>query len=240
MYQWSILEYFCSPFFFFFLVSMFHQLHVCLCPAGELINLALYCERIRRRFWPEWFVDVEDFCYKDITEKSNSASRLPDLGLYSRTDTFQDNTPQPSRADTPRDLLSPESDPTGHSLYDSDMDTECSEIDQLKCWHTHIVHTAHTTRRHTTGGRCEPPVHNTAPTSSTAFVSAERFHSHNAAAKATVHVWCLRMLSPLCHSISCLLNILYWRKDTYLFEWMRECVDIELDQVRYRGEIIFK
>ncbi|TNM95041.1 hypothetical protein fugu_017800 [Takifugu bimaculatus] len=96
---------------------------------GELINLALYCERIRQRFWPEWFVDPEDFCYKDITEGSNSASRLPDLGLYSRTDTFQDNTPHPS----PQDLMSPASDPTGHSLYDSDMDTECSEIDQPKC-----------------------------------------------------------------------------------------------------------
>uniref|UniRef100_H3DFU9 Failed axon connections homolog, metaxin like GST domain containing n=1 Tax=Tetraodon nigroviridis TaxID=99883 RepID=H3DFU9_TETNG len=100
---------------------------------GELINLALYCQRIRRRFWPEWFVDPEDFCYKDISEESDSASRLPDLGLYSRTDTFQDNTQQPSHADTPRDLPSPESDPTGHSLYDSDMDTECSETDQLKC-----------------------------------------------------------------------------------------------------------
>eukprot|EP00066_Takifugu_rubripes_P006704 XP_003971685.1 PREDICTED: failed axon connections homolog [Takifugu rubripes] len=100
---------------------------------GELINLALYCERIRQRFWPEWFVDPEDFCYKDITEGSNSASRLPDLGLYSRTDTFQDNTPHPSRTDSPQDLMSPASDPTGHSLYDSDMDTECSEIDQPKC-----------------------------------------------------------------------------------------------------------
>lgn len=115
------------------MLLLFSQLHVSRCPPGELINLALYCERIRRRFWPEWFVDPEDFCFKDITEESDSASRLPDLGLYSRTDTFQDNTQQPSRADTPPDLLSPESDPTGHSLYDSDMDTECSEIDQLKC-----------------------------------------------------------------------------------------------------------
>lgn len=103
-----------------------------LSPPGELINLAMYCERVRRRFWPEWFVDLEDFNYKDITEESESASKLPDLGLYSRTDTFQDNT-HPSRTGTPRDLPSPDSDPTGLSLYDSDMDTECSEIDQLKC-----------------------------------------------------------------------------------------------------------
>lgn len=105
-----------------------------LSPPGELINLAMYCERIRRRFWPEWFVDLEDFCYNDTTEDSNSASKLPDLGLHSHSDTFQDNTQTPpSRTNTPKDLPSPDSDPTGHSLYDSDMDTECSEIDQLKC-----------------------------------------------------------------------------------------------------------
>ncbi|XP_008288919.1 failed axon connections homolog [Stegastes partitus] len=97
---------------------------------GELINLAMYCERIRRRFWPEWFVDLEDFRYSDATESVDSASKLPDLGLYSRTDTFQDDTHSHT---SPRDPPSPDSDPTGLSLYDSDMDTECSEIDQLKC-----------------------------------------------------------------------------------------------------------
>ncbi|XP_019947088.2 failed axon connections homolog [Paralichthys olivaceus] len=102
---------------------------------GELINLAMYCERIRRRFWPEWFVDLEDFYYTD-TEGSDSPSKLPDLGLYSCTDTFQEDTnTHISQAHTPQDVPSPspDSDPTGHSLYDSDMDTECSEIDQLKC-----------------------------------------------------------------------------------------------------------
>uniref|UniRef100_A0A3Q2CJC1 Failed axon connections homolog, metaxin like GST domain containing a n=1 Tax=Cyprinodon variegatus TaxID=28743 RepID=A0A3Q2CJC1_CYPVA len=88
---------------------------------GELINLAMYCDRIRRRFWPEWFVDLEDFRYDLTTEMSDTPSKLPDLGLYSRTDTSQET------------IYSHSSDPTGHSLYDSDMDTECSEIDQLKC-----------------------------------------------------------------------------------------------------------
>ncbi|XP_056438025.1 failed axon connections homolog isoform X1 [Gadus chalcogrammus] len=129
---------------------------------GELINLAMYCERIRRRFWPEWFVDLEDLCYRDDTDDSDTD--LPDLGLYSRTDTFQDDThthmhtphthmhtPPPahthghgpcSRAHTapplapflapPLELHSPDSDRTGHSLYDSDMDTECSEMEPLK------------------------------------------------------------------------------------------------------------
>lgn len=103
-----------------------------LSPPGELINLAMYCERIRRRFWPEWFVDLEDLCYSDTTDGSDSACKLPDLGLYSRTDSFQDDTHN-SRTRTPQDPPSPVSDPTGHSLYDSDMDTECSEMDQLKC-----------------------------------------------------------------------------------------------------------
>ncbi|XP_053301104.1 failed axon connections homolog [Pleuronectes platessa] len=103
---------------------------------GELINLAMYCERIRRRFWPEWFVDLEDFYYSDTDEGSDSHSKLPDLGLYSCTDTFQEDTkthtsPAPSPQDAPSP--SPDSDPTGCSLYDSDMDTECSEMDQLKC-----------------------------------------------------------------------------------------------------------
>ncbi|XP_034017678.1 failed axon connections homolog [Thalassophryne amazonica] len=104
---------------------------------GELINLAMYCERIRRRFWPEWFVDLEDLCYDDANVCSNSPSKGADLGLYSCTDTFQDDMRScPSHTRTSTDLHSPpasDSDPTGHSLYDSDMDTEASEIDPLKC-----------------------------------------------------------------------------------------------------------
>lgn len=107
-------------------------------PSGELINLAMYCERIRRRFWPEWFVDLEDFRYGDTIEDSDSPSKLLDLGLFSGTGTFQDDTHShtahtPPHTHTPQDPPSPVSDPTGHSLYDSDMDTECSEMDQLKC-----------------------------------------------------------------------------------------------------------
>lgn len=103
--------------------------------AGELINLAMYCERIRRRFWPEWFVDLEDFYYTDTTERSDSPSKLPDLGLYSGSNSpsLQDDTPTPHTPHTAKDIESPDSDPTGHSLYDSDMDTECSEMEQLKC-----------------------------------------------------------------------------------------------------------
>lgn len=222
-YQWRIS----ALFVFFFLLSVFHQLRVSLCPPGELINLALYCERIRRRFWPEWFVDPEDFCYKDITEESDSASRLPDLGLYSRTDTFQDNTQHPSRADTPRDLLSPESDPTGHSLYDSDMDTECSEIDQLKCWHTHThtVHTVHTTHVGTPQEVAASRLYTTRP-----LPPRQRLCQLSSLTSTmplpgqlcTCDAFVSHVTSVSLHFMSFI--ILNWRKDTYLFEWMR--VDI--------------
>ncbi|XP_061668518.1 failed axon connections homolog isoform X3 [Syngnathoides biaculeatus] len=96
---------------------------------GELINLAMYCERIRRRFWPEWFVDLEDLRYADASDGGGPASELPDLGLYSRTGTSRDDE-APSRRAPP---VSPGSDPTGISPYDSDMDTECSEMESLKC-----------------------------------------------------------------------------------------------------------
>ncbi|XP_030637532.1 failed axon connections homolog [Chanos chanos] len=97
---------------------------------GELINLAMYCERIRRKFWPEWFVDLDDFYYEDSREDDDSPSQLLDLGLYSRTDSFQEEPSTPlesySNAETP------DSDCTGRSLFDSDMDTESSEPEQIK------------------------------------------------------------------------------------------------------------
>lgn len=95
---------------------------------GEFINLAMYCERIRRKFWPEWFVDVDDLYYDGLSEEPDSPSQLPDLGLYSRSDSFQEQDSTLSHHNTP----SPDSDITGRSLFDSDMDTECSETEQLK------------------------------------------------------------------------------------------------------------
>uniref|UniRef100_A0A8C1AQ82 Failed axon connections homolog, metaxin like GST domain containing a n=2 Tax=Cyprinus carpio carpio TaxID=630221 RepID=A0A8C1AQ82_CYPCA len=95
---------------------------------GEFINLAMYCERIRRKFWPEWFVDVDDLYYDGLSEEPDSPSQLPDLGLYSRSGSFQEQESALSHHDTP----SPDSDLTGRSLFDSDMDTECSEMEHLK------------------------------------------------------------------------------------------------------------
>ncbi|XP_055046250.2 failed axon connections homolog [Misgurnus anguillicaudatus] len=95
---------------------------------GEFINLAMYCERIRRKFWPEWFVDVDDLYYDGLSEEPASPSQLPDLGLYSHSDSFQEQESRPSH----RETQTPDSDNTGRSLFDSDMDTDASEMEQLK------------------------------------------------------------------------------------------------------------
>lgn len=88
----------------------------------------MYCERIRRKFWPEWFVDVDDLYYDGLSDEPVSPSLLADLGLYSHSDSFQELERLPSH----RDTQTPDSDVTGRSLFDSDMDTEGSETEQLK------------------------------------------------------------------------------------------------------------
>ncbi len=73
-------------------------------------------------------MDVDDLYYDGLSEEPDSPSQLPDLGLYSRSGSFLEQESTLSHHDTP----SPDSDVTGHSLFDSDMDTECSDMEQLK------------------------------------------------------------------------------------------------------------
>lgn len=90
---------------------------------GELINLAMYCERIRRKFWPEWFVDLEDFCYDsdNDTTTSGTPTCLLDLGLFSRTDTLEESElSSPSHADT----HSQDTPQSRRSLSDSDIEVD--------------------------------------------------------------------------------------------------------------------
>lgn len=88
---------------------------------GELINLAMFCERIRWRFWPEWFVEVEDLYYDGDSESSGASSQegLLDFGLFSRTDTL-DNSDASSHLTGNTHTNCPDSD---HSLFDSDVGT---------------------------------------------------------------------------------------------------------------------
>lgn len=97
---------------------------------GELINLAMFCERMRRRFWPEWFIDMEDLYYDGDSESSTGASLtgLLDLGLFSRTDTLDDSDAS-SHSAAQTHSHSPDSD---RSLYDSDVGLGSDNDLQLK------------------------------------------------------------------------------------------------------------
>ncbi|XP_038617103.1 failed axon connections homolog isoform X2 [Tachyglossus aculeatus] len=97
---------------------------------GELINLAMYCERIRRKFWPEWHLDDDNTTYE--SEESSDGSKvgnslLRDLSFYSRTETFDDEGAENSVSRTP------DTDFTGQSLFDSDVDMDdCTDHEQCK------------------------------------------------------------------------------------------------------------
>ncbi|XP_010900348.1 failed axon connections homolog isoform X1 [Esox lucius] len=95
---------------------------------GELINLAMFCERMRRKFWPEWFVDIEDLYYDgaDTDSSEGSPTGLMDFGLFSRTDTMEDSEISEKHTATP----SPDTD---HSLFDSDVGTGSDNELLLKC-----------------------------------------------------------------------------------------------------------
>lgn len=98
--------------------------------AGELINLAMFCERMRRKFWPEWFVEVEDFYFDVDSESSSDGSQtgLLDFGLFSRTDTLDDSDAGSNSAGHTHSHT-PDSD---HSLFDSDVGTGSDNDAHLK------------------------------------------------------------------------------------------------------------
>ncbi|KAM9234343.1 failed axon connections homolog [Dugong dugon] len=87
---------------------------------GELINLAMYCERIRRKFWPEWHHDDDNTIYEseESSEGSKTHTPLLDFSFYSRTETFEDEGAENSFSRTP------DTDFTGQSLFDSDVDMD--------------------------------------------------------------------------------------------------------------------
>ncbi|XP_018420423.1 PREDICTED: failed axon connections homolog [Nanorana parkeri] len=95
---------------------------------GELINLAMYCERIRRKFWPEWHDDNDNSLYEsdDSGEESKTQTPLLDFSFYSRTGTFDDEGAENSISQTP------DTDFTGNSLFDSDLEMD-EYIDQEQC-----------------------------------------------------------------------------------------------------------
>lgn len=98
----------------------------CHLPTDELVNLAMYCERIRRRFWPEWLVDCESICSDDESEDSGAPSQLLDFGLFSLTDTFEEEVTESSHSCSP----AAETDCSAATALDSDTDASGHEQDE--------------------------------------------------------------------------------------------------------------
>lgn len=90
----------------------------CYLLSGELPNLARYCERIRREFWPEWILGYEDLCSETLTETHTQH------GLFSCADTLDE-------VDTHMHSLkrSPDTDRSGRSLSDSDIEVDQSDAE---------------------------------------------------------------------------------------------------------------
>ncbi|XP_067093922.1 failed axon connections homolog [Osmerus mordax] len=103
---------------------------------GELINLAMFCERMRRRFWPEWFVDLEDLYYDGETDSRGSPTGPADLGLFSRTDTLEESEDSAPRSGDKHEhthaRCRAHSTDTDASLFDSDVGTDSDNELQLK------------------------------------------------------------------------------------------------------------
>lgn len=92
----------------------------------------MYCERIRRKFWPEWHHDDDNTLYEseESSEASKTYSPLQDFSFYSRTETFDEEGNSISQT--------PDTDYTGHSLFDSDVDMdEYRDHEQCK-WYVQV------------------------------------------------------------------------------------------------------
>lgn len=87
---------------------------------------------MRRKFWPEWFVELEDLYYEGDSDSSGgrgSPTGPLDFGLFSRTDTLDDSDGSCHSAEPSPQTHYPESD---HSLFDSDVGTGSDNDVQLK------------------------------------------------------------------------------------------------------------
>ncbi|XP_053342950.1 failed axon connections homolog [Clarias gariepinus] len=85
---------------------------------GELPNLARYCERIRREFWPEWVLDYEDTCLEACMDVHTQRS------TFFCADTLDEMDRQ-----TLSHKRSPDTDRSGRSLFDSDIEMDQSDTE---------------------------------------------------------------------------------------------------------------
>ncbi|KPP70084.1 failed axon connections-like [Scleropages formosus] len=95
---------------------------------SELINLAMYCDRMRRKFWPEWVVDFSDFEYSEGGASSDTPSLLPDCDSYSGTETSEEELTNCTLSCS----HTTDTEGSSGSLFDSELEMEASEVEQLK------------------------------------------------------------------------------------------------------------
>ncbi|KAJ8288318.1 hypothetical protein COCON_G00009770 [Conger conger] len=95
----------------------------------ELVNLAMYCERIRRRFWPEWLADCDGSSSDDVSEDSGAPSQLLDFWLFSPAGTSEEEATDCSLSCS----VTPDSDRSAATPSDSHADTDASEHEQDEC-----------------------------------------------------------------------------------------------------------
>lgn len=69
-------------------------------------------------------MDLEDFCYDSDNDSSGTPTCLMDLGLFSRTDTLEESDHSNTH--------SHDSDHSGCSLSDSDIEVDGSDVEQVK------------------------------------------------------------------------------------------------------------
>ncbi|KAJ8354055.1 hypothetical protein SKAU_G00216220 [Synaphobranchus kaupii] len=93
----------------------------------ELVNLATYCERIRRRFWPEWHTDCDELCSGDVSEDSGASSEPLEFGLFSGTETFEEEVTESSSLSC---SLVADTDCSAATPFDSDTDMDASGHEQ--------------------------------------------------------------------------------------------------------------
>lgn len=94
------------------------SVNVCYLFSGELSNLAQYCQRIRREFWPEWVMHYEDLGSETCTD----AYTQPDM--FSCADTLGEVDTH-----TLSHKRSPDTDRSGRSLFDSDIEMDQSDAE---------------------------------------------------------------------------------------------------------------
>ncbi|XP_035261291.1 failed axon connections homolog [Anguilla anguilla] len=89
----------------------------------------MYCERIRWDFWLEWHVFRDSFCSDDVSEDSGDPFELLDFGLFSPTETSEEEVTVSSLACS----LMADTDCSDPTPFHSDTNMDASGQEQEEC-----------------------------------------------------------------------------------------------------------